>query len=343
MMVLILGRSTKHALGGVEIFNESLLRLLSDSGVSCRMPEAMMSVEGKFIDCVQRSVAIFVQSWLKRKGLASILVEYSGFQDVLTLPILALSLKPIYVIAHVERDRKHLRNFLGLFLTRLLLRLFARQVFTLTDEQNRLLKPKSFRKVHTIVDRRFIEKSTTLPSFMQRYILFIGRVNEEKGVEDLIKAYSQVVLDFEDPPLLKIVGPCTTVYRERLDKLVSSLSLMGKVRMEGPIYDVDKKIEIIDASLFGVLPSHRDAFPLTVIEFFLRGRPCIASDFEEIRNLVRDDRLLVRPGETSSLSMKMKEVLQNGVEKDLLDSVAERARPYAAGAILHEIRSQVIQ
>jgi len=102
------------------------------------------------------------------------------------------------------------------------------------------------------------------------YILFIGRLSDEKGVDILIKAM-QVHPDIP----LKIAGSGN--YRPQLETLTSGLNLKN-VEFLGSQYGEDLEL-LFNNCRFVVVPSiWHENFPYVMMEAFARGKAVIGSD-----------------------------------------------------------------
>jgi glycosyltransferase involved in cell wall biosynthesis len=134
--------------------------------------------------------------------------------------------------------------------------------------------------------------------------LYFGRLSEEKGVEDLLRAATEV-------PELKIViagdGPLRTsleahTARERLQ----NVTFAGHVT--GPALQ-----NLIANSQFTVFPSHAyETFGKSILESYAQARAVIASDLGSRRELVHDGHtgILYRTGDVGQVAAAMKLLAQ---------------------------------
>jgi glycosyltransferase involved in cell wall biosynthesis len=122
---------------------------------------------------------------------------------------------------------------------------------------------------------QFIGKPFHAPSFSatfdyDNYLLYIGRLSDEKGIDVLLKAM-QLVPD----AYLKIVG--TGNEKENLEKLSAKLNLQN-VEFTGPKWGDEAK-QMIRRSRFVVIPSlWHENFPYVVTETYSIGKALITSD-----------------------------------------------------------------
>jgi glycosyltransferase involved in cell wall biosynthesis len=134
----------------------------------------------------------------------------------------------------------------------------------------------------------------TLPprgSFRRRYgldpnrplVLFLARNNKIKGMDMLIEAFARLR---RADVHLAIAGPDDGQLAEART-LIEQQGLHQQVTMLGLLPGPEVLPALQDADLF-VLPSRKDAFPVTIMEACLVGTPMVVTDRCEIAHLVRD-------------------------------------------------------
>ena len=108
-----------------------------------------------------------------------------------------------------------------------------------------------------------------------RIILYLGRIHKTKGIDLLVKAYSQLVNCMElKETVLVIAGP-DDGYLHEVKSLASSLSISDSVLFTNFISTEDKRKALVDADLF-VTPSFY-GFPMTFLEACAVGTPIITT------------------------------------------------------------------
>jgi|Deesub1362A_J573_1020465.scaffolds.fasta_scaffold00550_6 glycosyltransferase involved in cell wall biosynthesis len=120
-----------------------------------------------------------------------------------------------------------------------------------------------------------------------KVIGFIGRLVQEKGIEELFLAMTKVVREIPQAKLL-IVGDTLESDRDqrlkkRLRELIQANKLEGAVKFAGFREDIPKLLAIMD--LF-VLPSHREGMPRTLLEAMAAGKPVVATNIRGCREEV---------------------------------------------------------
>ena len=101
--------------------------------------------------------------------------------------------------------------------------------------------------------------------------LFLGRLNRDKGVPELVEAFSSLAEELPNIRLA-IVGPDE-------QNLMPELEILAKQHLSKIYFRgfTDKPENFIAAADVFVLPSHREGFGTSVIEAAAMGVPCIGS------------------------------------------------------------------
>ncbi len=121
--------------------------------------------------------------------------------------------------------------------------------------------------------------------------LFVGRLTQLKGLQDIIKILPKLRGDWR----LDVVGDGPL--RTQLEEMVKSLGLAERVIFHGFLNDPDAWMERSDCLLF---PSYIEGMPLTLARAIQMGLPVIASDIEPISELALGNEGLVTPGDLMS-------------------------------------------
>lgn len=108
-------------------------------------------------------------------------------------------------------------------------------------------------------------------------VLFVGRLNPVKAIDNLINAWSKVTSAGSGKGwVLRIVGTDELGYGKVLKCLTHELGLDAAVVFVGPKYGVELANEYREAKVF-VLPSHSENFGGVVVDAMSWGLPVIAS------------------------------------------------------------------
>ena len=108
------------------------------------------------------------------------------------------------------------------------------------------------------------------------YLLFIGRIDPKKAVENLIDAIATSGSFMAQPTKLKIAGDHDNDYGRMLEEKVRKLNLGHKIEFIGHCAGKDKQI-LLAAARCLIMPSHTENFGIVVTEALAQGTPAIAS------------------------------------------------------------------
>ncbi len=119
-----------------------------------------------------------------------------------------------------------------------------------------------------------------LPAAVERspgkYILYLGRLNPKKGIDNLLRALSMTEEFLKSGYVLKIAGTGLPPYERELRRLVSSLKLDKHVEFVGQIEGSEKQTLLAHA-FWTFMPSHTENFGLVVLESLAQHTPVAAS------------------------------------------------------------------
>jgi glycosyltransferase involved in cell wall biosynthesis len=130
--------------------------------------------------------------------------------------------------------------------------------------------------------KAFLEKCPELKE--QRYILFLSRIHEKKGVDLLIRAFAKMKQDEMETKnvselKLVIAGPgMETIYGKIIHQLVSATgSLKDSVIFTGMLSGDAKWGAFYGCEAF-ILPSHQENFGMAVVEALACSKPVLISN-----------------------------------------------------------------
>ena len=322
-------------LGGVELFNLELeSRLVSRGYMIYRARCNSKNVLINTFNRVLKTCSFLLKTGVGRRS--RVIIQHGNFLDVLAgFSISVLTFRRIELISHIGTTWNHAKNpFLNLF-TRFLFALCLKKLWIIAEQQRSIFTGLECKKIHTLIHSSFSYAKNVAERRCGEspYILFIGRVTRNKGVIDLMSLIS----DIPKPYQIWIVGNSDADVTEYYENL--SAEDQKRIRLVGPVYEIDQKVAIIDRCSFMVYPSYEDAFPLSVIEGYARGKLVICSDISETINFVSYEQLLVEPGDRSGLldSIKFAIEMPDDAEKVMMRHMKNKALSYAGDAILDDM------
>ena len=149
-------------------------------------------------------------------------------------------------------------------------------------------------------------------------LLFVGRLNRDKGVLDLAKAFAAVAAELPDVHAL-VVGPDEEGLRPAFERLCAT---HGE-RLHFLDYTTRPE-DVMAAGDVLCLPSYREGFGSVVIEAAAAGLPAVASRIYGLVDAVVDGRtgLLHEPGDIADLTACLRQVAASAGLRCALGSAA---------------------
>lgn len=155
--------------------------------------------------------------------------------------------------------------------------------------------------------------------------IFIGRLVRDKGINELVRAFSNINSQKPHTRLL-LVGS----YEENLDPLepetIAEIDNNKAIEAVGRQNDVRPWLAASDAFVF---PSYREGFPNVVIEAGAMCLPSIVTDINGSREIIIEGKngTIIPPRDADALYMAMKSFLEY---PDIRTEMATNARPLIA-------------
>ncbi len=106
----------------------------------------------------------------------------------------------------------------------------------------------------------------------RKNIIYVGRLIQEKGIQNTLKALSE--LDKSKEYNFTIVGDGP--YKKELEKLTENYQLLGKVKFLGSRRDI--KELLANSGIFIHMPDWEEGFGITVVEAMASGVVCVCAD-----------------------------------------------------------------
>jgi glycosyltransferase involved in cell wall biosynthesis len=138
----------------------------------------------------------------------------------------------------------------------------------------------------------------------RRNLLFVGRLNAQKGVEHLLQAVAAMKTRAD----LDVVGDGPN--REALERLAGELSIGDRVRWHGQLPQPELATMYRRAAAV-VVPSIDEGLGLVAVEALLCEAPVVAFDSGGLRDIIQHEKtgLLVAPGDRSALAGALDDLL----------------------------------
>ena len=129
-------------------------------------------------------------------------------------------------------------------------------------------------------------------------LLFLGEIGPRKGVFDLLKAMALLQDASPGKARLEIGG---NKNEEALEEAIRSQGLEGCVHFNGFVSG-DLKKDLLSRTDVFVLPSYHEGLPVSILEAMSYGCAVISTPVGGIPEVVRDNGILVRPGDVEGIA-----------------------------------------
>lgn len=151
----------------------------------------------------------------------------------------------------------------------------------------------------------------------EKVVMYLGWVIREKGIEELLQAWTRAYKQHKDWNLW-IVGPYNETYLQALKQkyALENVEFMGEKSH-------DRAMELLNRASIFVLPSYTEACPYVIMEAMALGKVIIASDVGNIPEMLSEDcGLLVEAKNSCQLFDAFNQVIEKKVDTQTLQEHA---------------------
>lgn len=182
---------------------------------------------------------------------------------------------------------------------------------------------KSF-TIKPMIDFNLSDISDKLPKDYNNHysLLYIGRVERDKGVFELIEALSILKLNSKYSFKLNIVG--NGQHFNEINDLISNHDLSESVKLLGVITDKESIKEFYTEADIFILPSHHEGFPRVLYEAMIFKVPIITTFVGSISYLMKDSYncLKIEVNNADSIYEKLSYAMNNS---NILSTITKNA------------------
>jgi glycosyltransferase involved in cell wall biosynthesis len=296
-------------LGGMQTFIELLLQMNSPSwrvtgfdttirtkkGLGILRPLVALGQAMRFFICCLRDMPDVVH--------IQITADRSFWHHALFVSIAHLLRRRIIVHIHGGRFITFLKRQkgLGAWLAKKILRAPTRIVVLWAGMQQELIEYLPGIRTQVIpnginLPKKFHARTRAASSKGLR-VLYIGRIEEKKGIHDLLTAMLSLKKEVSELTLVGDLAPD----QESIEKLINELTQEQKLIIAGAQPN-DKIGNYYNAADVFILPSHTEAMPLTILEAMVHGTPIIATRVGAIPEMLeKTGATLIPPHDPSAI------------------------------------------
>jgi len=171
-------------------------------------------------------------------------------------------------------------------------------------------------------------------------ILFVGRLDRQKGVEYLIRAIPKVVKEYEKSHFFILGGGLLV---KDLKKLAKKLEILTHITFLDTVSFEKIPLYYSSADIF-CLPSLHEGFPLCIVEALSIGLVIVATSIDGIKETVEENKngFLVKPKNIISLSEKLLKALhlhQQEIRIISKNNIALAKKKFSWGILIKQIET----
>ena len=250
----------------------------------------------------------FIINTFKKKKVSYLLITITPYTFVSFLILFLFRKKTyIYLMSSGHEEWKHILGSWSVWIFHIMYLIVTKNSSVIVCHERLFHKEKSYQVYPSRLDSRWLtnRKETSIEKVK---LLYVGRINPEKGIYDFLKMYDKLKIKTE----FSIAGDS------------KNLVLNNKnIKLLGYISEPQSLIDTYDSHNILVLPSFTEAHPYVVDECLSRNRPVII--FEDISYIVRgkkgifiSKRNVESFSETLEYIIKNYNIIQNDIEKNKL-------------------------
>lgn len=314
MLIAWLNANPNPNFGGTELHTLQMIKELSKR----KVPLVLLCAEGSYVDrnapkgiekfylTIGNSLALY--NTLKLYQLLKhikpyVLVANNGKEYPNALLAGKLASVRVAFFRHMERMKNPLvRRFVFPYVD---------MFFAVSDHVRQKLiqegvKPDKVRVIYNPVDEeRFYYKPKEENSIR---ILFVGKLDEGKGIFDLLEAFRLLMTERKDVTLV-YVGDGK--HKESLFQRIHSLGLTQKVKLVGYTHNVEDYYR--NAHVVVIPSKYTEAFPRVALEALACGCALVASDVGGTKEAIIEGKngFVFRAGDIEDLLLKLKLAIEN--------------------------------
>lgn len=214
----------------------------------------------------------------------------------------------------------------------------AAAAFALTEVSAAWLRARAGLKTVEVFPNP-IAGAAPLPRRPGRSVLFLGRLEEKKGVFDLIRAFAAVQAQSPDARLV-LAGDGDA---DGARALAAELGVAGCVRLPGWV-EADARAALLAEAAVFVLPSHKEQMPMSILEAMMATVPVVATDVGAVPHMLDQGKcgFIVEVSNIPQLAACILRILDDNVLADMISErgLARVKSEYMVGTVLRRLRQR---
>lgn len=171
-------------------------------------------------------------------------------------------------------------------------------IFTISPELQQFLIKKNFNKNKIVITGNGVEMDLIKQSSGKKYLfdaLFIGRINETKGIFDMLNVLKQVKKTYPKFTLA-IMGDGDEITKNKFKKQIHLMDLMENIKFLGYISGIEKFNIIKSSRCFWFLSiSPSESFGIALMEAVSCGIPAFTYDLPVFKKIYNNQEVIFSP------------------------------------------------
>jgi glycosyltransferase involved in cell wall biosynthesis len=172
------------------------------------------------------------------------------------------------------------------------------------------------------------EQSRILKNIEKNILLFVGRIEEVKGIELFVDTL--IALNKKETGNWRGVFIGKGTYEPIIKKYITEKSVAGLFYFCGPVFEQDELRRIYSKSSVLMISSHYEGIPMVVLESIACGTPVVSTNVGGIKEFIADNKLCFvhenrDPDEFSDLILSITNRTEETVASDFRFSTAQAA------------------
>lgn len=191
-------------------------------------------------------------------------------------------------------------------------------------------KPINFDDKKIFIDRH---------DYPDKYLLYIGRLENKKNVLNLIKAYKKTSRRW---PLILAGRPGNYGYKE-IEALANQSDLKDDILLLGYVSQTNYPKLMASATGF-VFPSKFEGFGLPVLEAMASGIPVVCSNIPALKEVAQDAAIYFDPDNIEDITQKIEEMFNNQEQRrELIAKGLKRAQNFSWTKVAQETLKYILE
>jgi len=170
----------------------------------------------------------------------------------------------------------------------------------------------SMKKNAVVIYDGVMEASRT--QFIQekmKYFLFVGRIEKEKGIKELILVFKEFAKYNNDYKLI-IAGDGAKKFKSKISQMVIEAGIEERIVFLGFRSDIN---DLMARAMALIVPSKHEGFGFTTVEALFNGCLVLGMNSGGTKEIIELDKIGILFNDKNELLIEMKEVVKNGIEQ----------------------------